>query len=192
MLKPTLLWVSFFIMSKSVQKYLKDIEHAANFFQYHFIGKEVIYTTVSQSISIKFKSHHFSHLCGIKYQDGAEQFFKAILDKKLDLSKVKTKPDGTTSLKLQVLKSINLLLSEKVQITNNGSYLKLHFDKSIKTNKLILALTLNTDKNNQLYPNSLLNLKNKNQFPNGEQVINIKSIDLLNGSEIVYVGLKDI
>lgn len=173
-------------MNKTLYKYLKDIENAANFFQEHLIGKEIIYITSSQSISVKFQSYHFSHLCGITYKDGAEQFFKAILDKKLDLSKVKTKSDGTTTLKLSVLNSIHFLLSNQIQLTEGGCYLNLVFDKSIKTNKLVFALTLKFDDHKELYPNSLLNLKSKKDFPKGDQVISIKSIDLSNGSEIIY------
>lgn len=170
---------------KKLQKYVKDIEEAAYFFQRHFIGKKMIYSTASQSISIQFEPYHFSHLCGIKYNDGAKQFFKAVMSKKLDLSKAKI--NETTELKLIVLKSIRFIISEHVQLTENAFYLHLDFDKAIKTNKLIFALTLKFNHQNELFPNSLLNLKTMKGFPKGEKVISIKSIDLLDGSEIVYL-----
>lgn len=170
---------------KKLQKYVKDIEGAAHFFQRHFIGKEMIYSTASQSISIKFEAHHFSHLCGIKYEDGAKQFFKAVMSKKLDLSKAKI--NKTTELKLIVLKSINFLISEQVQLTENAFYLHLDFDKAIKTNRLVFALTLKFNDRNELFPNSLLNLKTMKNFPKGEKIISIKSIDLLDGTETVYL-----
>lgn len=170
---------------KKLQKYVKDIEYAAHFFLRHFIGKEMIYSTASQSISIKFEPYHFSHLCGIKYDDGAKQFFKAVISKKLDLSKTKT--NKTTELKLIVLKSIRFILSEQVQLTESAFYLRLDFDKALKTNKLIFALTLKFNDHNVLFPNSLLNLKKMKNFPKGEKVISIKSIDLLDGTEIIYL-----
>lgn len=173
-------------MSDKLRKYLKDIEDAAHFFNTHFVGKEIIYCTETQSVSIKFKDYHFLHLCGLRYEYGAKQFFKAVLSRKLNLSKVSIKEDGTTLLKLPLLKSIDLLISREIRLTDGAFYLELSFDKAIKTSKMIFALTLSLDQNSEFYPNSLLNLKTMNRFPNGESIISIKSIDLKNRTEIVY------
>lgn len=172
---------------EKLKRYLIDIKFAANFFNTHFIGKEVIYQSKTQTLSLKFQPHHFLHLCGLKYQYGAKQFFKAVLENKLDLSKISVKPDGTTYLKLSLLKHIDLLISHDIQITGNAFYLHLKFDNAIKTNKLIFALTLTLDNHQELYPNSLLDLKKMNNFPSGEKVIGIKSIDLSNNHEKTYL-----
>lgn len=192
LLGPLYRGLSFFMLctimvDQKVSKHLKDIEFAAKFFNSHFIGKEMIYTSKNKSISIKFQPYHFAHLCGIKYRDGAKQFFKAILNNRLVLSKINVKEDGTTYLKLPLLKSVDFLITKDVQITDGAFYLDLQFENSVRTSKLIFALTLSLDENQELYPQSLLDLKKMNDFPNGEKVISIKSIDLSTNEEIIYL-----
>lgn len=172
--------------SNEVQKYIPDIENAAKFFEEHFVNKELIYSSKEQSISIKFKRHQFMHLCGITYLDGSNEFFNAALAKKLDIKKMKMKTDGSTQLKLSILRSINFLISDQIQLTNEGIYLKLRFDKGLRTNKLLFALTLKFDGSKELYPNSLLKLKNKD-FPIGKKVISVKAISLVDNSVITYI-----
>ncbi|MFZ7175340.1 PBECR4 domain-containing protein [[Pasteurella] aerogenes] len=172
----------------NLRKYTRDIEHAANFFQNHFIGKLVIYSTAKKSISIKFEEQHFLHLCGFKYQDGAKQFFKAVIERRLDWSKVTKKSDGTTDLKLKLLKSIHFIISDKVRLVNDWDIFQvLNSDKALRTNRLIFSLTLKFDDNNDMYPNSLLDLTKIHNPPAGEKVISIKSINLLDQTETVYL-----
>lgn len=167
------------------KRYLQDIESAAQFFREHFVGKKMCYETTSQSISLIFKSSNFMHLCGIDYADGANEFFNVALLKQINLAKVRIKSDGTTFQKLSVLRSISFLLSPELQLTNGAIYLHLQFDKSLKTNKKIFALTL-LDKGNFI-PQSLLDLKKIHHFPAGEKVISIKSVHLQSQAMIAYL-----
>ncbi|HDL5487531.1 TPA: hypothetical protein PXD24_002185, partial [Mannheimia haemolytica] len=76
-----------------LKKYINDIENAAFFFETHFINKEVVYSTDDENISIIFKRSNFMHLCGVKYDDGAREFFYAAINNRLDINKIKTKSD---------------------------------------------------------------------------------------------------
>lgn len=182
--------------NNKLQKHIGVIEKAAKFFLEHFVNKEVIYRTKTQTISIKFQKHNFMHLCGIKYQGGPNSFFEAAISGRLDLNKMKVKtndngkPDGTTDLKLSVLTYITDLISNKISITGRVIFSEnLSYDKSIRTRKQIFALSLITDEEEGYYvPNSFLNLKTiKEDYPAGEKVINIKSINLLDQTETVYL-----
>lgn len=167
-----------------LKKYISDIGNAALFFETHFINKEVIYSTDKESVAIIFKRSNFMHLCGVKYDDGAREFFEAAINNRLDINKIKS--DGTTFLKLSLLRSISFLLSVEISLADNAIYLNMSFDKALKTKKKIFALTL-IDSNNSFVPQSLLNLKSINNFPNGKIVKSIKSIHLQNQSEIIYL-----
>lgn len=46
------------------------------------------------------------HLCGLYYSRGAKNFFLDCLDKKLDVSSLLVKKDGTTIQKLAILNSV--------------------------------------------------------------------------------------
>ncbi|MCQ9628664.1 MULTISPECIES: PBECR4 domain-containing protein [Pasteurellaceae] len=166
-------------------RYINLIEEAAKFFNDHFINKKVIYRTENQEITVIFKRTNFMHLCGIRYTDGAAKFFRAAISKKLDLSKMGVKDDGTTFLKLSLLQSVKFLLSAEISLADRAIYLHLHFDKALRTKKQIFALTLINDEH-IFVPQSLLNLKSMNEFPHGDKVISIKSIHLQDNTEKVY------
>lgn len=169
-----------------LKKYINDIENAALFFENHFINKEVVYSTDEENISIIFKRSNFMHLCGVKYDDGAREFFYAAINNRLDINKIKVKSDGTTFLKLSLLKSINFLLSSEITLTDNAIYLNIAFDKALKTKNQVFALTL-INNNHLFIPQSLLNLKNINDFPNGKVIKSIKSIHLQSRKETIYL-----
>ncbi|HDX1039592.1 TPA: hypothetical protein RNX16_002136 [Pasteurella multocida] len=171
---------------KKFEYLLTHIESAAIFLNEHFINKEVIYSTNHESISLIFKRSNFMHLCGIQYSEGASEFFNLALIKQIDLSKIFIKKDGTTFQKLSVLSSINSLVSPDITLTEGAFYLNLSFDKALKTRKKIFALTLVND-DNKFVPQSLLNLKFMNNFPNGNKVTSIRSIHLQDSTETIYL-----
>lgn len=171
---------------EKLKKYLNDIEEAAIFFEKHFVNKKVIYSTQTESISVIFKRSNFMHLCGVKYTDGANEFFNAAISHNLALNKIKIKKDGTTFLKLALLKSVNFLLSTDITLTDGALYLNVAFDKALKTPKQIFALTL-INHHHSFIPQSLLSLKRINHFPNGKKIIGIKSVHLQNQTEFIYL-----
>ena len=157
----------------------------AKYFKDNFFGKKVVYCTRNQKISVYFSESNFMHLCGLHYSRGAKNFFLDCLDKKLDVSSLLVKKDGTTFQKLAILNSVTELTSPHVRLTGSGRYLYLEFDYALRTRKQILALTL-IDTSKKIVPQSLLNLKKTREFPKGESVIKIYAVDFYNGKELIY------
>ena len=127
----------------------------AKYFKDNFFGKKVVYCTRNQKISVYFSESNFMHLCGLHYSRGAKNFFLDCLDKKLDVSSLLVKKDGTTFQKLAILNSVTELTSPHVRLTGSGRYLYLEFDYALRTKKQILALTLK-DTSKKIVPQSLL------------------------------------
>ena len=157
----------------------------AKYFKDNFFGKKVVYCTRNQKISVYFSESNFMHLCGLYYSRGAKNFFLDCLDKKLDVSSLLVKKDGTTFQKLAILNSVTELTSPHVRLTGSGRYLYLEFDYALRTKKQILALTLK-DTSKKIVPQSLLDLKKKRDFPKGEDVIKIYAVDFYTGKEWIY------
>ena len=157
----------------------------AKYFKDNFFGKKVVYCTRNQKVSVYFSESNFMHLCGLYYSRGAKNFFLDCLDKKLDASSLLVKKDGTTFQKLAILNSVTELTSSHVRLTGSGRYLYLEFDYALRTKKQILALTLK-DTSKKVVPQSLLDLKNKRDFPNGEAVIKIYAVDFYSRKEWIY------
>ena len=157
----------------------------AKYFKDNFFGKKVVYCTRNQKISVYFSESNFMHLCGLHYSRGAKNFFLDCLDKKLDVSSLVVKKDGTTFQKLAILNSVTELTSPHVRLTGSGRYLYLEFDYALRTKKQILALTLK-DTSKKIVPQSLLDLKKKRDFPKGEDIIKIYAVDFYTGKEWIY------
>ena len=157
----------------------------ANYFKDNFFGKKVVYCTRNQKISVYFSESNFMHLCGLHYSRGEKNFFLDCLDKKLDVSSLLVKKDGTTFQKLAILNSVTELTSPHVRLTGSGRYLYLEFDYALRTKKQILALTLK-DTSKKIVPQSLLDLKKKRDFPKGEDIIKIYAVDFYTGKEWIY------
>ena len=157
----------------------------AKYFKDNFFGKKVVYCTRNQKVSVYFSESNFMHLCGLYYSRGAKNFFLDCLDKKLDVSSLLVKKDGTTFQKLAILNSVTELTSPHVRLTGSGRYLYLEFDYALRTKKQILALTLK-DTSKKIVPQSLLDLKKKRDFPKGEDVIKIYAVDFYTGKEWIY------
>ena len=162
----------------------------AKYFKDNFFGKKVVYCTRNQKVSVYFSESNFMHLCGLYYSRGTKNFFLDCLDKKLDVSSLLVKKDGTTFQKLAILNSITELTSPHVRLTGSGRYLYLEFDYALRTRKQILALTL-IDTSKKIVPQSLLNLKKTREFPKGESVIKIYAVDFYNGKELIYYSEKN-
>ena len=157
----------------------------AKYFKDNFFGKKVVYCTRNQKISVYFSESNFMHLCGLHYSRGAKNFFLDCLDKKLDVSSLLVKKDGTTFQTLAILNSVTELTSPHVRLTGSGRYLYLEFDYALRTKKQILALTLK-DTSKKIVPQSLLDLKKKRDFPKGEDIIKIYAVDFYTGKEWIY------
>lgn len=164
---------------------MKTLHDAANYFQKHFVGRKMVYRTSDCEIAVYFSGSNYMHLCGLSYSKGAEKFFIDCLDNKVDLKCIKVKDDGTTMQKLTVLVFISELTGSHLRLTGSGRYLKLSFDYALRTKKQILAVTLK-DTSNKIVPQSLLDLKSTNNFPSGEVVSQVYSVNLVTKEIKVY------
>lgn len=158
----------------SIKRHIKDIYTAAQFYETVFINKKVMFYTKNTVITVTASTTNFMHLCGILYLRESRNFFKDVQDKKIDLSKILVKKDGTTFQKLQVLNSFPELISGNVRLTNHSHFLLLDYDYALRTSKQILALTL-LNRNANVIPQSILNLHKMKKFDKGDPVIKIES-----------------
>lgn len=145
------------------KKYFELIRTAFSIYDKEFNNYEFTYTykhrVTKKIMQIKIVSTpgNFMHLCGVRYDYSATQFYKALKRKKISLKKIYVKDDGTTGQKLQIINLLKLLSSSGVRICDDGSFYNLSFDKAIRTSKMIIALTcVRTE--NQYAPQSLLAL----------------------------------
>ncbi|EAE1273805.1 hypothetical protein Y229_14775 [Listeria monocytogenes] len=95
----------------------------------------------------------------------------------LNTNLVQLKSDGTSKQKLDALKMIEELINPHVRVCETGRYLHLSFDRAVRSNKNLIALTFTSDQS-RFIPNSLLNLKSSKQtgFPISYEVIHIFKI----------------
>ncbi len=159
-----------------INRYMDNIHKTAIFYDTTFVNKKITFYTKSTSITVIASATNFMHLCGIFYLRGSKNFFIDAKHKKIDLSKVLIKKDGTTFQKLQVLNSLPNLISKNVRLTTRGKFLLLDYDYALRTSKQILALTL-IDQNDRfnVVPQSILNLHRMKKFDAGEPIIKIES-----------------
>lgn len=114
---------------------MKTLHEAACYFQEHFVGRKMIYSTSKDEIAVYFSGSNYMHLCGLSYSKGTEKFFIDCLDKKVDLKYLKVKENGTTMQKLQVLAFVSELTSPYLKLTGAGRYLFLEFDYALRTKR---------------------------------------------------------
>jgi hypothetical protein len=164
--------------------YQDDLQKAAKFFKEQFIGKIVVFESEHYEVEINFIASNFMHMCGMDYEYGASAFFQRAMKKKLDKNKLYIKKDESTWQKLQVLGSVDYILTKNTSISGRGNFLKLQYELAVRTKKRILAIPL--VRNHDTYrPLSLLNLHTKD-IPAGEPVKRIYSINLQSQEKFNY------
>lgn len=163
----------------NMKKYFSILHETAIYLKENLIGKTTYILTQDTIIQLNFMESNFMHLCGISYKGGSNKFFRACLEQKLEINNIKIKNDGTSFQKLRVINQIEEIFSKPSQLTTSFVSLKLKFDSSIKTKKQIASITMvNTGGN--YAPQSLLELKSIKDYPKGENVICIYTIDMTN------------
>lgn len=150
------------------QRKLEAIYQGAQVVKKSFLGRKVCYVTDHSTLEVVFQATNFMHLCGVHYKRGATLFFQDCLDRKLILADLLIKRDGTTFQKLQVVSSLDLLLTLAVSIVGKGQYARLRYDAAIRTRRKILALSLK-ETEGKYVPISLLNLQSK-EIGSGDQI----------------------
>lgn len=155
---------------KVKNNYLK-IKMALEIIQTDFVARKKTYVYVTNdgrsigSVELNLSKKNLMHLCGLKYDNGARQFYQGIKSDKLNWSKIWIKDDGTTFQKLAVIDNIDLLngLNAKISIGKGNKFAVLQYNNLIRSGEDILALAITRDDNNEGIPISLLNLKMKTQ-----------------------------
>ncbi|MCD2137158.1 PBECR4 domain-containing protein [Salinicoccus halitifaciens] len=132
---------------KLKKKDLETIKEAHSYYD-QLIGEPLIYVYVGDKnkykyLKVDFRSSNFMHLCGVNYYHkgriSPKEFYNALSHNNLDLDKVDIKKDGTTQLKLQVIKDIKFLNTCQMRVVDNQLTLfHAEFEKSLKRKNFLL------------------------------------------------------
>ncbi|WP_428829109.1 PBECR4 domain-containing protein [Lactobacillus amylolyticus] len=93
------------------------------------MNKKVTFYSKNTTITVIASASNFMHLCGLLYSRGSKNFFKDVIDRKVDLSKILVKTDGTTFQKSKVLNSFPELISNNARLTKRGKFLFLDYNQ---------------------------------------------------------------
>lgn len=151
-----------------------------------FEGKRFVFYSKFNVVEVEFRKQNFLHLTGIKTKLTAKNFYRMLEHNRLSINDIKSRNDGTTEQKMNVIDQMPLLL-KKCQITNDCSMIvNFELDSIIKTNKVLLAVGVFNKT-----PKTLLNIKrsrfNSNDFENVDciEVYCIKTNEL---TEIIKIS----
>ncbi|MBR8701283.1 hypothetical protein IX317_001520 [Fusobacterium sp. DD29] len=110
------------------KKLFKEIKEAKSVFdelllnkEYKYIYKNVI-TGKKESFEMKCKASNFLHLTGVQTNLSGSNFYSALEKKRLSLKNIDYKENGTTKLKLDMFKRLNLLFSSAVQVCFHDNF----------------------------------------------------------------------
>lgn len=152
----------------------------------NFSNREKVYFYVKnqriQTLSFLFKSKHFQHLCGFKYERGAKTFWRELVHGRVNIHQLKVLKDGTTWQKIRVLEQLYALGTLDVQITEGGVYLYSDYTNSmISVRHKIFQLLLAEDNDPAIdgqFPFSLRNLQgDSHRLPIGYPVIGVLDLN---------------
>lgn len=129
-----------------------------------FLGNIVTYhyskNGQSQCISVAFRKQNFKHLsgCCLKNKKSANSFYNMLKKNRIERTDIYYQSEYAKA-KLQILPSLDLLLTQDVQITEGNGSINLQFDNMIKSNKQIIGLACIIGNGLYSKPVSLLNMK---------------------------------
>ncbi|WP_301359286.1 PBECR4 domain-containing protein [Enterococcus spodopteracolus] len=191
-------------LDTSLRIALKEIAEKYNSY---FVKKEITYVYRDKSnkrheLVIRAQPQNFMHLCGIQcYGDGrgfppgkfnsdsskgAIKFYEDCLEGKIRLNDIFYEKIQAVQIKVNALKNMNLLFEKGVCICPSGNFERLTFDKALRTQKIILAITLINTSSTGLIPNSAIDLRksksNSKSFSETFRVTSISIKDLIDNS----------
>ncbi|MEJ8306401.1 PBECR4 domain-containing protein [Saccharibacillus sacchari] len=152
--------------TKKTISFLKTAQHHYD----KLLNKEIHYVYKKEGkyheLILKSGKANFAHFFGVKYIDpktnrefNSASIYSALKKNKLSPEGIKKKADGTTDQKLEVVPSLDQILTCNLRILGNGTYLKLEYDAAIRTSKAIFCIALTQINDGCFAPKSLLNLK---------------------------------
>lgn len=134
------------------------------------LNKEIHYVYKKNNkyhkLILKSAQGNFAHLFGIKYIDpktrrefSSSSIYSSLKKKKLSPAGIQKKADGTTDQKLEVVPYFDQIMTCNLRVTGSGTYLNLHYDAAIRTNRSLFCMTLFCTDSGHFVPKSLLNLQ---------------------------------
>jgi hypothetical protein len=121
-------------------------------------------TNTYDELVFKPHKHNFLHLCGINYYDSgkevnANQFYDFLKQDRINNDGIQKKVYADQKL-LIIAKLEDLLDCNELRIIDERAvYLKLVFEKAIRSRRQVFGLCLENDRSGAYFPLSLLNLK---------------------------------
>lgn len=181
--------------------------NVAKKYENYFIKKEVTYiyrdkNNKRRMLVIRAQPQNFMHLCGIKcYGDGkgipmgecnsdtskgASKFYNDCIEGKIKLNDIFYNQIQAVQIKLNALTAIDYLFSQGVCVCPSGNFERLMFDNAIRTNNIVLAITLKSIGSTGSIPNSAIDLRksksNSKSFSETYRVTSIRIKDLTDES----------
>lgn len=168
-------------------------------YDYKYIYKNCI-TNKIEFFEMKCMPNNFLHLTGVKTKLTGSNFYSSLQNKKISYNDIDYREDGTTKLKLEIFKRINLLVSTPVQISIQDNFftLKLNVDILInrpKKEEKDIILGLKQHKNFDFFVPASLLKERANKFGNNfSQVLFIlkKSKNEKDYSSICYKSKNEV
>lgn len=179
---------------------LTIIKTAAMQYQENLVSKRILVISQNKNkkvevIEIEFNSSSFLHLVGVKTKLSPNNFFLKVITGRLQASDWDYKKDGTTSLKIGIIKGITeIYKNAKMVGIYNGNRIKLSTDVCIGNVSYYLGLVKTrdiTEFNNPVYvPNTAISydIRKETSIQNKIVAIYRKNKDLKYYKEATYVA----
>ncbi|MBC2137438.1 hypothetical protein HCA93_14125 [Listeria innocua] len=175
---------------------IEILKNGQQFFKQYFINHKVVYLYIKDGqlkhFVVSMSKANFMHLCGVSYKHGPKSFYDGLKRNQLKLNLITFKEDGTSRQKISALSMIEELINTNVRVCEQGRYLHLSFDRALRSNKNLVALTL-ISKQAQFLPNSLLNLKSSKPigFPISYEVVHVFKVSNITKEKQIVLPCKD-
>lgn len=179
---------------------LTIIKTAAMQYQENLVSKRILVISQNKNkkvevIEIEFNSSSFLHLVGVKTKLSPNNFFLKVITGRLQASDWDYKKDGTTSLKIGIIKGITeIYKNAKMVGIYNGNRIKLSTDVCIGNVSYYLGLVKTrdiTEFNNPVYvPNTAISYDIRKEISIQNKIVAIyrKNKDLKYYKEATYVA----
>lgn len=183
------------------ENYKKSIIEVAKIYNDNINNVEITYTYIHEGnqkkkIKLAAKDSNFMHLCGISSygeemnSKNAKNFFNDCIDEKLSVRNIWYSNIDKVDMKLRVLKNLELLLKKGVCVCGRGEFEKLTFEGAIRSDRIILAVTIKDGG----IPNSIIDLRtnkaNTETFKKKFRVIKIERYDKKNNRNLPDINIE--
>ena len=179
---------------------LTVIKTAAKQYQENLVSKHLLVISQNKNkkvevIEIEFNSSNFLHLIGVKTKLDPNNFFLKVVTGRLQESDWDYKKDGTTSLKIGIIKGVTeIYKNAKMVGVYNGNRIKLSTDVCVGNISYYLGLVRTKDItvfNNPIYvPNTAISYDIRKEISTQNKIVAIyrKDKNLKHYKEVTYIA----